>query len=111
MRMRSVVQLATPPIGYVRIELGRRQIRVSEHLLDRAEVGAPFEQVRREGVAQQVRMHTLRLEPGGRGEAAQDQEGARTRQRAALRVEKELGAMALVEIGAASRDVSLQGVR
>jgi hypothetical protein len=36
------VQLATAAIGYVCIELGRCQIRVSEHFLNRAEIGAAF---------------------------------------------------------------------
>jgi hypothetical protein len=30
------VQLAAPPIGYVRVELGRREVGVAEHLLDAA---------------------------------------------------------------------------
>ena len=41
-----------------------------EHLLDAAEVGAALEQVRREGVAEQVRVHPLRVEAGLRGEPA-----------------------------------------
>ena len=39
----------------VRVDLGRLQVRVSQHLLDEADVGAAFEHVRRAGVAQQVR--------------------------------------------------------
>src|SRR5262245_51770425 len=38
----------------VRVDLGRRDVGVAEHLLDRAEVRAAREQVRREGVAQHV---------------------------------------------------------
>ncbi len=34
-RMRLEIQLATAPIGYVRVQLGRRKIRVPEHLLHR----------------------------------------------------------------------------
>ena len=75
--MRLEIQLATPSIGYVRIELGRGQIRVSEHFLNRSEVGAAFQQMRGERVAQEVGMHAPRFEPGHVCEAAQDEECAR----------------------------------
>ncbi len=64
MRMRLEVQLPTPPIGYVGVELRRRKVGVAQHLLDRAEVGAALEQVRGEGVSQEVRVHPFRLEAG-----------------------------------------------
>ena len=35
MRMRLEVQLATPPIGHMCVQLGRRKIRMPEHLLNR----------------------------------------------------------------------------
>ena len=60
--MRSVVQLPTPPIGYVGVELRRREVGVSEHLLDAAQIRAAFEQVCRERVPEQVRVHALRLQ-------------------------------------------------
>ena len=66
---------------------------MAEHLLNAAQVGAALEQVRRERVAQEMRMHPLRLEPGLLGQAAQDQERARAGERAAVRVEEELGAV------------------
>ena len=47
-----------------------------EHFLDRAQVGASLEQVRRERVAQEVGMDALGLEPGLVGQAAQDEEDA-----------------------------------
>ena len=47
-RVRLEIQRATAAIGYVGVELGRGEIRVTQHLLDRAQVGAAFEQVRRE---------------------------------------------------------------
>src|SRR5438046_3235083 len=106
--VRSEVQLTTPPIGYVGVELGGCEVGVAEHLLDGAQVGSPLEEVRGERVAQQVRVHARRLEPGGRGEAAQDQEGAGAGQAAALRVEKQLGSMALVEVGPATGEVAAQ---
>ena len=97
--MRSEIQLAAPPIGYVRVELGRRQIGVAKHLLNRAEVGAALEEVGRERVPEQVRMDTLRLEAGLLRELAQDEERAGAGQRAALCVQEELGPVALVEVG------------
>ena len=39
----------------MRVDLCRRQIGVAEHDLDRAQIGAPLEQVRGERVAQDVR--------------------------------------------------------
>src|SRR5581483_9857066 len=96
--MRSEVQLAATPIGYVRVELGGRQIGVPEHFLNRTEVGAALEEVGREGVPQQVWMDALGVEAGRLGEAAQDEECACARERAALGVEEELGPMPLVEV-------------
>jgi len=83
---------------------------VAEHLLDRAEVGAALEEVRRERVAEQVRVDALGVEPGGAGEAAEDEERAGARQRAALRVEEELRTVARVEVRAAAREVAAQRV-
>jgi len=48
MRVRLEVQLPTAPIGYVRVELCCGEIGVTQHLLHGAEVGSPFQQVRRE---------------------------------------------------------------
>src|SRR4051794_29410914 len=44
--------------GEVRVHLGRRDVGVSEHLLDCAQVAAAGEQVRGEAVAQRVRAHS-----------------------------------------------------
>jgi hypothetical protein len=95
--MRLKVQLATSPIGYVGVELRRREIGVAEHLLDGAQIGAAFEQVRREGVPQEVRMDAFGFETCLPGEAAEDQEDARAGQRAAAGVEKQLGPPPCVE--------------
>ena len=38
--MRLKIQLAAAPIGYVRVELGRGEVGVAEHLLDAAQVAA-----------------------------------------------------------------------
>src|SRR4051812_3403448 len=55
-RMRGVVDLPQPLRVDVRVHLRRRERRMAEQLLNRAQVGAAFEQVRRERVAQAVRM-------------------------------------------------------
>src|SRR4051794_34502507 len=104
-RMRLKVQLAPSPIGYVRVELRRRQVGVSKHFLNGPEVGAALEEMRRERVAQEVRVHALRLEARLLGEPAKDEERARTGELAAACVEEELGAVALVEIRAAVGEV------
>jgi hypothetical protein len=44
-RVRSVIQLAAAPIGYVGIELRRREIGMAEHFLNAAKVRASLEQV------------------------------------------------------------------
>jgi hypothetical protein len=81
---------------------------VAEHLLDAAEVGAAFEQVRRERVPEQVRVYAARLEPRLLGQTAQDQEDAGARERAALGVQEKLGTVAAIEEGTAAREVALQ---
>src|SRR4051794_22415661 len=78
---------------------------MAEHLLHASEVGAALEQVRRERVAEQVRVHAALLEPCDRGEPAEDQEDARAGERAALRVQEEVGAMPPVEVGPPAREV------
>ena len=104
--MRAEVQLATPTVGYVRVQLGRREVSVAEHLLDAAEVGAALEQVGRERVAQQVRVHPPWLEAGVLGESAQQQERPGAGQPAAARVQEELLSVLPVEEGTAVREVA-----
>jgi hypothetical protein len=70
----------------------------SEHLLDASQVGAAFEEMRRERVAQQMRVDPARFEPALSASRLQDQEGARPRERAALRVQEQLRPVALVEV-------------
>src|SRR3954470_21379917 len=55
----------------VRVELGRGDVRVAEHLLQRAQVAAAGQQVRGEGVTQRVRAHPVR-QPGSGGVALDD---------------------------------------
>ena len=82
-RMGGEVRLAAALVRDVRVELGRGEIRMPEHLLDAAEVGAAFEQMRRERVAEEMRVHALRLEPRPLGEPPEDEKDARPRQRPA----------------------------
>ena len=49
--MRLEVHVAATPVGHMRVSLGRAEIGVAEHLLDRAEIGAAFEQVRNKAAA------------------------------------------------------------
>ena len=48
---------------HVRVDLCRRKIGVAEHCLDGAEVGPPLDQIRREGVAKDVRRYTRGVQP------------------------------------------------
>src|SRR5262245_27619500 len=79
---------------------------MSEHFLNRAEVGAALEQMRGERVAQQMRVHARGVEPGLLGPAPEDQEGAGACERAALCIEEQLGAVAAVEVRAPTREVA-----
>src|SRR6478735_7438028 len=84
---------------------------MSEHLLDRTQVGASLEQVRRERVAQEVGVDPLRLEAGLVGQPPQDEEDAGPGERPAVRVEEQLLPVAPVEMGPAAREVATEGVR
>jgi hypothetical protein len=95
----------------MRVELGRAEVGVAEHLLDAAQVGPAFEEVRRERVAEQVRVDALGLESGAFREASEDQERTRARQSASLGVEEELRTVSSVEVRAAVRQVAAQRVR
>src|SRR5688500_104235 len=110
MWMRSEVQLATPPIGSVGVELGGREVGMAEHLLDAAEVGAALEQVGGERVAQQMRVDALGLQAGFLGQPAEDEEGTGPRERPAARIQEELRAVAPVEVRPADGDVAAEGV-
>ena len=95
-------------VGDVRVSLGRPDVGVAEHLLDAAEVGAALQQMRRERVPQQVRMHPAGLEAGAVREPAEDEERAGARERPAARVEEQVGAMAPIEMRPAERHVAAQ---
>jgi len=51
---------------------------MSEHFLNRSQVGSPLEEVCRKRVPQEVRVDAMRVEPGLLGQLAQDQERAGT---------------------------------
>ena len=99
-RMGREVRLAAAFVRDVRVELGRGEIGMPEHLLDAAEVGAALEQMRRERVAEEMRVHAPGLEPGPLGEPPEDEKRARARQRPALCVEEQRGRPAPVEVRA-----------
>ena len=89
--VRLEVQLPTASIGYVRVELGRGEIGVAEHLLDGAEVCAALQQMRGERVPEQVRMDALGLEAGLVGEGRRIRNAPARVSAAALGVEEQLG--------------------
>lgn len=47
-RMKGLVDLAEPRLEHVGVNLCRGQVRMAQHHLNGAQVGATFEQVRRE---------------------------------------------------------------
>jgi hypothetical protein len=108
MGVRLEVQLAAAPVGYVRVQLRGREVGVAEHLLDASEVCPALEQVGGEGMAKQMRVHTLGVESCLLGQAAQDQERAGARQWAAANVEKELRPVAAVEVRTAECQVTAE---
>src|SRR5688572_6294179 len=108
MWVRTEVRLAPAPIRNMGVELRRTEIGVAEHLLDAAEVCAALQEVRREGVPEEMRMDELGLQPGRRGQPAQDEEGPTAREPAALCVQKELRAVPAVEVRPAACEVAAQ---
>src|SRR5687767_11841332 len=54
-RVVAGVDLAEALLGDVRVDLGRRDVRVAQHHLHGAQVGAMHQQVRGEGVTERMR--------------------------------------------------------
>src|SRR5581483_5491659 len=81
---------------------------MSEHFLNRSEVGASLQQVSGEGVAEEVGVDAARLQPRRGGQPAEDEEGARAGERAALRIEEELGPVAPVEVRPPAGEVAAE---
>ena len=106
MWVRTEERVTPARIRNMRVKLGRPQVGVAQHLLHRAQVGAPFEQVGGEGMAQQMGVDARRIEARLGGQAAQDEKRAGPCERAALRVEEEFGPVALVEVRPAVRQVA-----
>jgi len=110
MRMCLEVHVTATPIRDVGVALRGPEIRVAEHLLHGAQVGATFEEMRSERVPEEVGVHATRLEARALGELAQDEKGAGAREGATAGVEEELGAIAAVEVGATEREVAADGL-
>ena len=73
--------LAQPRPAHVGVDLRGREVGVAEHRLHRAQVGAAFEQVGREGVAQHVRRDALARDPRAARQLAQPREEVLPRHR------------------------------
>ncbi len=59
--MELVVHGSKPRLEHVGVDLGRRQVRVAEHHLDGPQVGAALQEMRREGMPQDVRAEVARI--------------------------------------------------
>jgi hypothetical protein len=97
MWVRIEVRITPASVRNMGVDLGCAQVRVAEHLLHRAQVRAPLEEVRGEGMAEEMGVHPGRIEPRLRGQAPEDEEGAGPGQRAALRVEEKLRAVSAIQ--------------
>jgi hypothetical protein len=80
----------------VGVNLGGRNIGVAEHLLDHTEIGAVAQQVRGEGVAEQVRID-VDLDAGVAADALEDLPDANGGQFRAAHGEENLAAGALLD--------------
>jgi hypothetical protein len=105
-RVRSVVQRPTTPIGYVGIELRGRKIGVAEHLLNRTEVRAALQQVRRERVPEEMGVDALGVEPRLLRQLAEDEECPGARERPTACVQEELGPVSRVQVRPPSAEVA-----
>ena len=100
-------KVGVPPalVAHVRVQLGRGEVGVPEHLLDAAEIGATLEQMGGERVPEEVGVNSFRLETGAFGEAAQDHERSGAGEPSALGVQEELLPVAAVEVRAAASEI------
>ena len=110
MRVRVEVDVPASAVGDVRVALRRPEIGVAQHLLHRAQVSASLEEVRRERMPEEVRVHPDGLEARALRELAQDEERAGARERSAARVQEELSAVAAIEVGTTEREVAANGL-
>src|SRR5262245_37310518 len=70
-------------VEHVRVDLRRGDIRMAQHQLYAAQVGAAFEQMAGEGMAQHVRRYARGIDAGGEGRLLQELRKALPRQVAA----------------------------
>src|SRR5881275_1278390 len=95
-RVEAIVDRAQPRFEHVRVDLRRREVGVAEHQLNRAQVGAAFEQMRGERVAEDVRTQRAR-QSGLQRVLLQDLPEADAAERAAAGVEEQTRRGAPVE--------------
>jgi hypothetical protein len=74
MRVSREKRIATPPIRHVRVDLGRGEVRVAKHLLNAPEIGSSLQEMRGEGMAQEMRVNPGWIEAGLLRQLPQDQE-------------------------------------
>jgi hypothetical protein len=110
-RVRLEVDVAASTIRDVRVALGRPEVGVAQHLLDRAKVGSALQEMGRERVAEEVRVHASGLEAGAIRELAENEERPGARQRTTPCVQEELRAVSAVEVWTPECEVSPHGLR
>src|SRR5215470_10151837 len=87
-RVEAVVDGPETRFEDVRVDLRRRQIRMAKHHLNRPEVGASFEQVRRKRMADDMRAQRAR-KTGGRTVTFENLPESHAAQRTAARVDEQ----------------------
>ena len=110
-RVRLEIQLATALVGYVGIELGRGEIGMAEHFLNRSQICSSLEEVRSKRVAEQMGVDPVGVETCFFGQFAEDQERTGPCQRPAAGVQEQLRAVADIQKRAAAGEVTEQGLR
>jgi hypothetical protein len=89
--MRLEIQLPTTLIGYVGVELRRREIGMTEHFLNRSQICSSLEEVRRKRVPEEMRVDAQRVQSRFLSQLAEDQEGPCACQGPTSGVQEELG--------------------
>src|SRR5438132_124589 len=87
-RVGAEVRVLQPLRRQLRVQLRGRQVRVPQHLLQRAQITAARQQMRGQGVAQRVRAHA-RLQPSSARVALNDLVQALAAQRAAAVIDEQ----------------------
>src|SRR5579885_1336039 len=104
-------EAAQTVLQHMRIDLGRRDIGVTQHLLNAAEVGAVPEEVAGEGMAQHMGRDPCGIDAGGERQLLEELAAAPARQMpvAAARGEEEARVFALAQEGPAHRAIGGKG--